>query len=79
VRHEALNNSMGLLDNIFGGGSEISPSSVVGGLGGLLKQFQDAGFGDIAKSWIGIGPNEPAAPIGTSHGEPVAGAPPGRR
>jgi uncharacterized protein YidB (DUF937 family) len=92
---------MGLLDNIFGGGSgsavpggnvtkplmiallallasrsmsgsrkapdaesvhEISPGSVVGGLGGLLKQFQDAGFGDIAKSWIGTGPNEPAAP-----------------
>jgi uncharacterized protein YidB (DUF937 family) len=45
-----------------GGADEISPGSVVGGLGGLLKQFQDAGFGDIAKSWIGTGPNEPAAP-----------------
>jgi uncharacterized protein YidB (DUF937 family) len=41
---------------------EISPGTVAGGLGGLLKQFQDAGFGDIAKSWIGTGPNEPAAP-----------------
>jgi uncharacterized protein YidB (DUF937 family) len=92
---------MGLLDNIFGGGSgsaipggltkplmiallallasrymsggqkapagqeaPISPDATdeISGLGGLLKQFQDAGFGDIAKSWIGTGPNEPAAP-----------------
>jgi uncharacterized protein YidB (DUF937 family) len=41
---------------------ELSPGTIAGGLGGLLKQFQDAGLGDPVKSWIGTGPNEPAAP-----------------
>jgi uncharacterized protein YidB (DUF937 family) len=29
-----------------------------GGLGGLLKQFQENGQGDVAHSWIGTGPNK---------------------
>ena len=29
-----------------------------GGLGGLLKQFQDNGQGQVANSWVGTGPNQ---------------------
>jgi uncharacterized protein YidB (DUF937 family) len=32
---------------------------VLGGLGGLLKQFQQGGFGDAINSWIGTGSNKP--------------------
>jgi uncharacterized protein YidB (DUF937 family) len=43
-----------------GAGSETDPSAgdVVGGLGGLLKQFQQNGFGDAINSWIGTGQNK---------------------
>lgn len=33
-----------------------------GGLGGLLAQFQNAGLGQIAQSWIGTGQNQPVSP-----------------
>jgi uncharacterized protein YidB (DUF937 family) len=33
-----------------------------GGIGGLLSQFQQAGLGHIAESWIGNGPNQPVSP-----------------
>ena len=36
----------------------------IGGLGGLLTQFKNAGFGDIAESWIGSGANHPVTLIG---------------
>jgi uncharacterized protein YidB (DUF937 family) len=39
-----------------------SPGSIVGGLGGLLKQFQQAGLGEVVDSWINAGPNKTAAP-----------------
>jgi len=39
-----------------------SPGDVLGGLGGLLKQFQQSGFGDAINSWINTGPNKPVAP-----------------
>ena len=32
------------------------------GLGDLLKQFQGAGKGDVADSWVGTGENKPVAP-----------------
>ena len=32
------------------------------GLGDLLKQFQGAGKGDVADSWVGTGENKPIAP-----------------
>src|SRR6516165_6014837 len=35
---------------------------VAGGLGGLLDQFQQSGLGNIMKSWIGTGPNQPVSP-----------------
>src|SRR4029453_7446947 len=37
-------------------------SSGAGGLGDLLEQFQRAGYGDQARSWVGTGRNEPLPP-----------------
>ncbi len=48
--------------------SSPTPSSpqqggdVLGGLGGLLNQFQQGGLGDVMKSWIGPGQNQPISP-----------------
>jgi uncharacterized protein YidB (DUF937 family) len=48
--------------------SSAAPSSpaqgndVLGGLGGLLNQFQQSGLGDVVKSWIGPGQNQPISP-----------------
>ena len=38
------------------------PGTIVGGLGGLLKQFQQKGLGEVADSWIKTGPNKAVAP-----------------
>ncbi|MET0919390.1 MAG: YidB family protein, partial [Burkholderiales bacterium] len=35
---------------------------MAGGLGGLLEQFQRAGFGQQAQSWVGTGQNLPISP-----------------
>lgn len=43
----------GGLGGMLGGG---------GGLGGLLEQFQRAGHGDAAHSWVSNGPNQPIDP-----------------
>ena len=42
------------------------PGTITGGLGGLLKQFQQAGFGDTINSWINTGPNKAVAPAQVS-------------
>jgi uncharacterized protein YidB (DUF937 family) len=42
--------------------SDASPGDILGGLGGLLRQFQRNGFGDAIDSWIGTGPNKSVAP-----------------
>src|SRR5262245_23665915 len=42
--------------------AESSPSDVLGGLGGLLKQFQQNGFGDAINSWVSTGPNKAVTP-----------------
>ena len=39
-----------------------------GGLGDLLKQFQGAGKGDLANSWVSTGENKPIAPSDLSQG-----------
>jgi uncharacterized protein YidB (DUF937 family) len=39
-----------------------SSDTILGGLGGLLKQFQQKGFGDVVDSWINTGPNKAVAP-----------------
>jgi uncharacterized protein YidB (DUF937 family) len=38
-----------------------SPGTILGGLGGLLKQFQQKGLGEVADSWIKTGPNKAVA------------------
>ena len=35
---------------------------LLGGLGGLLNKLQQGGLGDVAKSWVGSGQNQPVAP-----------------
>jgi uncharacterized protein YidB (DUF937 family) len=34
----------------------------VGGVDGLVKKFESAGLGNLAKSWIGTGSNESVSP-----------------
>ena len=48
------------LGGLLGGGA--AGSVVSGGLNDLLKQFQQNGQGDVAKSWIGSGPNKAISP-----------------
>ncbi len=45
------------LGGLLGGGA--AGSVLTGGLNDLLKQLQDAGHGEVAKSWVGTGPNRP--------------------
>ena len=35
---------------------------MAGGLGGLVSQFENAGLGHIAQSWIGNGANQQVSP-----------------
>jgi uncharacterized protein YidB (DUF937 family) len=56
---------MGLLDGLLGGAVGAALTNVVGdfiekqgGVGGLVKQFQDKGLGGMVSSWVGSGPNE---------------------
>jgi uncharacterized protein YidB (DUF937 family) len=46
----------GGLGGLLAGGAAGSVLS--GGLGSLLKQFQDNGQGQVANSWVGTGPNQ---------------------
>jgi len=70
-----------LASRYMGGGAKASPTSddvdptsapdatpgdILGGLGGLLRQFQQNRFGDAINSWIGTGPNKPVAPAQVS-------------
>jgi uncharacterized protein YidB (DUF937 family) len=50
----------GGLGGLLAGGAAGSVLS--GGLGDLLKQFQQAGHGDTANSWVSSGPNKPISP-----------------
>ncbi len=49
---------------------------LLAGLGGLLERFQQSGQGDIIKSWIGNGQNQPisASQLGTVLGPMVISA-----
>jgi uncharacterized protein YidB (DUF937 family) len=46
---------------------------LLGGLGGLLDKLQTGGLGDVAKSWIGTGQNQPVSPgqLGNALGSDV--------
>ena len=50
----------GGLGGLLGGGA--AGGGIGGGLNDLLKQFQQNGQGDVAKSWIGTGPNKSISP-----------------
>jgi len=50
----------GGLGGLLGGGA--AGTGVSAGLNDLLKQFQQNGQGDVAKSWIGKGPNKSISP-----------------
>ena len=55
----------GVLSSLLGGGQAGglgSSSGMSGGLGGLVSQFQQAGLGHIAQSWVGNGANQPVSP-----------------
>ena len=49
--------SLGALLPIVAG--MLGNDSQHGGLGGLLEKFNQAGLGDVAKSWVGTGQNAP--------------------
>jgi uncharacterized protein YidB (DUF937 family) len=44
------------------GGSPAPGAATGGGLGGILDQFQRAGYGEQARSWVGTGANLPISP-----------------
>lgn len=46
----------------MGGGMGGLSGGLGGGLGGLLSQFENAGLGHVAQSWVGNGPNHPITP-----------------
>lgn len=50
----------GALGGVLGGGGGAAGG--LGGLGGLLSQFEQAGLGHVAQSWVGNGPNQPVSP-----------------
>jgi uncharacterized protein YidB (DUF937 family) len=54
----------GLLSGGLGGllGGAAAGSVISGGLGDLLKQFQQNGQGDAADSWVSPGPNKQISP-----------------
>jgi uncharacterized protein YidB (DUF937 family) len=53
--------------------ASTDPGSILDGLGGLIKQFQQKGLGDAVDSWIGTGKNKNVAPdqISTALGADV--------
>ena len=63
----------GVLMNMLGGGQQGSTGMAGqgagmmggvggGGLGGLISQFEQAGLGHVAHSWVSNGPNQPVSP-----------------
>jgi uncharacterized protein YidB (DUF937 family) len=54
----------GGLGDILGGilGGAGAGTALNGGLGDLLKQFEQNGQGDAARSWVGTGPNKAISP-----------------
>jgi uncharacterized protein YidB (DUF937 family) len=57
-------NGLGGLTGGLGGllGGTAAGTALSGGLANLLKDFQNAGHGPAAQSWVGTGPNQPIAP-----------------
>jgi uncharacterized protein YidB (DUF937 family) len=53
--------------------SHADAGGLLGGLGGLLEKFQQGGHGDVTKSWVGSGQNQPISPgsLGSALGPSV--------
>ena len=53
-----------VLKNGLGGllGGAAAGSVLSGGLSDILKQLEQSGHGDVAKSWVGTGPNKAISP-----------------
>ncbi len=43
-------------------GGNMAGGGMAGGLGGLVSQFEQAGLGHLAQSWVGNGPNQQVSP-----------------
>ena len=56
-----------ILGSILGGGTQSTMGGAGGGLGGLLRQFTQAGHGETARSWVGTGANQPIDPDSLRH------------
>ncbi len=48
-----------LLQVLANSGAGAQGGGAAGGLGGLLSQFEQAGLGHVAQSWVGTGANLP--------------------
>ncbi|MGO9683837.1 MAG: YidB family protein [Beijerinckiaceae bacterium] len=57
-------------------GSGAEAGGLLGGLGGLLGTLQQSGLGDVAKSWVGSGQNQPISPgsLGSALGPSIVKA-----
>ena len=57
-----------VLSGLLGGGQQQGGMGMAqgggmgGGLGGLISQFEQAGLGHVAQSWVGNGPNQSVSP-----------------
>ena len=51
-----------LPDSVPGATQDTSPGSILDGLGGLVKQFQQKGLGDAVDSWVNRDKNKDVAP-----------------
>jgi uncharacterized protein YidB (DUF937 family) len=56
---------LGSLGGLLAGGAAGTVLS--GGLDSLIKQFDQTGHGDVAKSWVGTGPNKDISPNELQH------------
>ena len=60
-RDEPEGGLAGILRTIFGGGPV--PGNVLGrGVGNTIQDLEQRGLGEIARSWVGRGPNRPITP-----------------
>lgn len=57
-----INIVAGMLANSAQGGGAAGTGGGLGGLAGLVEQFQRGGLGDVMSSWIGTGENLPVSP-----------------
>ncbi|HWK87924.1 MAG TPA: YidB family protein [Xanthobacteraceae bacterium] len=69
---DGLGGLLGSLGNLLPGGlggllaGGAAGGALSSGLDDLLKQFQQSGHGDVAKSWVGTGPNQEISPSALS-------------